>query len=223
MKKKGSSILLLLFIGATALWYFGHYRPAQSLLKAEPQKIYKTTTPRSPVGTAVKAAPPGDTTPPPGREAEVAAFTPVEDRATQERTTASTPEETALLTTATPDVSNAATPVQEAEVVPADAGAPEDSESEISKRLKKEASVALSEAAILEKEAHTALAHLLKRMPVEKQRTVLEEMKAEFLSARHPLTHEPLFENLTEAERAWDSMFDGIVKAGYTPPLGRKE
>ena len=33
----------LFLIGAPALWYFGHHRPAQKILKAEPKKIYKST------------------------------------------------------------------------------------------------------------------------------------------------------------------------------------
>lgn len=35
--------VVLFFIGATALWYFGHHRPAQKLLTAEPEMVYKST------------------------------------------------------------------------------------------------------------------------------------------------------------------------------------
>ena len=35
---------VLFFIGATALWYFGHHRPAQKILEAEPKRVYKTTS-----------------------------------------------------------------------------------------------------------------------------------------------------------------------------------
>ena len=44
MKKYGMPIYIaLFFLGATALWYFGHHRPAQKTLEAEPKKVYKTT------------------------------------------------------------------------------------------------------------------------------------------------------------------------------------
>ncbi len=33
--------LVLFLLGTTALWYFGHHRPAQKILKAEPKKVYK--------------------------------------------------------------------------------------------------------------------------------------------------------------------------------------
>ena len=42
MRKYPMLIYVVIFlIGATALWYFGHHRPAQRLLKAEPKKVYK--------------------------------------------------------------------------------------------------------------------------------------------------------------------------------------
>ena len=54
MKRNLISIYVALFlIGATALWYFGHHRPAQKILAAEPQKVYKST-PLQPEGLSVK-------------------------------------------------------------------------------------------------------------------------------------------------------------------------
>ena len=37
--------IALFLIAATAVWYFGHHRPAQKILKAEPEKVYRTTLP----------------------------------------------------------------------------------------------------------------------------------------------------------------------------------
>ena len=37
--------IFIFLLGATALWYFGHHRPVQQILNAEPKKVYKTTTP----------------------------------------------------------------------------------------------------------------------------------------------------------------------------------
>ena len=57
MKRNLISIYVALFlIGATALWYFGHHRPAQKILAAEPQKVYKST-PLQPEGLSVKPMP----------------------------------------------------------------------------------------------------------------------------------------------------------------------
>ncbi len=57
MRKHLMPIYIILFlIGATALWYFGHHRPAQRLLKAEPKKIYKST-PLPPKGLSAKPVP----------------------------------------------------------------------------------------------------------------------------------------------------------------------
>ena len=45
MKTFHVTIYIVLFmLGATALWYFGHHRPAQQILNAPPKFIYKATT-----------------------------------------------------------------------------------------------------------------------------------------------------------------------------------
>ena len=57
MRKYLTPIYIVLFlIGATALWYFGHHRPAQKILEAEPKKIYKST-PLPPKSLSVKPVP----------------------------------------------------------------------------------------------------------------------------------------------------------------------
>ncbi len=57
MRKYLTPIYVVLFlIGATALWYFGHHRPAQKILEAEPKKIYKST-PLPPKGLSAKPVP----------------------------------------------------------------------------------------------------------------------------------------------------------------------
>ncbi len=57
MRKYLTPIYVVLFlIGATALWYFGHHRPAQKILEAEPKKIYKST-PLPPKDLSVKPPP----------------------------------------------------------------------------------------------------------------------------------------------------------------------
>ncbi len=57
MRKYLMPIYVVLFlIGATALWYFGHHRPAQKILKAEPKRVYKST-PLQPADLSVKPTP----------------------------------------------------------------------------------------------------------------------------------------------------------------------
>ena len=55
MKKLSALAYLALFsIAATALWYFGHHRPAQEILRAEPQRIYRSVTPLATDTSAAK-------------------------------------------------------------------------------------------------------------------------------------------------------------------------
>ena len=57
MRKYLMPIYLVLFLmGATALWYFGHHRPAQKILEAEPKRVYKTI-PLQPEDSSVKPTP----------------------------------------------------------------------------------------------------------------------------------------------------------------------
>ena len=45
MKNFVAPILLVFLISATAIWYFGHYRPAQKALNAAPMKVYRPVAP----------------------------------------------------------------------------------------------------------------------------------------------------------------------------------
>lgn len=55
MKKLSAFVYLAPFlIVATALWYFGHHRPTQEILRAEPQKIYRRVTPLATDTSAAK-------------------------------------------------------------------------------------------------------------------------------------------------------------------------
>ena len=48
--------VVLFLIGATALWYFGHHRPAQKILEAEPKRVYKSVR-LQPADLSVKPTP----------------------------------------------------------------------------------------------------------------------------------------------------------------------
>ena len=55
MKKLSTLAYFSLFLlAATALWYFGHHRPIQEILRAEPQKIYRPVTPLTTDTSAAK-------------------------------------------------------------------------------------------------------------------------------------------------------------------------
>lgn len=57
MRKYLMPIYVVLFlIGATALWYLGHHRPAQKILEAEPKRVYKSVT-LQPADLSVKPTP----------------------------------------------------------------------------------------------------------------------------------------------------------------------
>ncbi len=57
MKRNLIPVYVAVFlIGATALWYFGHHRPAQKILEAEPKRVYKST-PLQPEGLSVTSNP----------------------------------------------------------------------------------------------------------------------------------------------------------------------
>ena len=57
MKRNLIPIYVALFlIGATALWYFGHHRPAQKILEAEPKRVYKSI-PLQPTDLSIKPTP----------------------------------------------------------------------------------------------------------------------------------------------------------------------
>ena len=61
MRKYLMPIYVVLFlVGATALWYFGHHRPAQKILEAEPKRVYKSI-PLQPKSLTVPSTP-SDTT-----------------------------------------------------------------------------------------------------------------------------------------------------------------
>ena len=47
-------LVTLSLVSITALWYFGHHRPAMEILKTEPKKVYKETIPITPDSPAVK-------------------------------------------------------------------------------------------------------------------------------------------------------------------------
>ena len=95
-----------------------------------------------------------------------------------------------------------------------------ESANEVSRQLIDEANAALEGAARLQKEAHTVLANQLNAMSVEKQIETLNKMREGIINAVHPSTQEPMFDTRGEAEDAWQTLFNGIIDAGYTPPDG---
>ena len=75
--------VVLFFVGATALWYFGHHRPAQKILEAEPKRVYKSI-PLKPADLSVKPTP-SDAVQKPREEDTVIEVENIDNAATSEK------------------------------------------------------------------------------------------------------------------------------------------
>ena len=214
MKKFRFPIYIALFlVVATAIWYFGHYRANEKIQKVEPTKVYKTTTPVTPDAQTIKLPPTESVRQVHSDETDIELPAPPESVAIDP-----TPKSTDTIDDSNPEGSKAA-PLVSSETAEAEhPHSPEEIESDRSKQLRKDAAAALEEAAVIQKQAHIQLANRLSAMPVEKQVEALKTMKEAMLYGQHPVTQEPLFERTEEANAAWKAFFNGIIKAGYTPP-----
>ena len=223
MKKNLAPILFTLLIGTVALWYFGHHRPTQKMLKTEPKKIYKTTTPVTSKTSTVNQNATETPTHARGNAAGMESTTAMDNTETVDSSIKSM--DTSTMPTDTTahsqhDVSTQDTPALSEHEVSEDKDSDEESANEVSRQLIDEADAALEEAARLQKEAHTVLANQLNAMSVEKQTETLNKMREGIINAVHPSTQEPMFNTRGEAEDEWQTLFNGIIDAGYTPPDG---
>lgn len=212
MKKLTLSIFIVVCLGG--IWYFGHHRPAQETRKAAPKKIYKTTTPITQKSSTVKQLSTQNTLEH-SDETEIESHTISEDIVISEKTESSMRA----------DVEKPSIVSNENKPAPSEKKTSAHDhphlESEASKQFnKEEVDAMLAEGENMQKEGHIVVANQLKAMPIEKQVEVLNEMKEAMLSALHPITQEPLFEDPEEAQTAWRTFFNGIINAGYTPPPG---
>ncbi len=209
------TFFLFFLLGGVALWYFGHYRSAQEIQKAEPVKIFKYTQPKTEDKEIV--------TPQHLDGADTGSTTTQEEIESNPKSTdaASVP----LLQHKQSEISKENQPEQSEQEASEHDRLTKEAQNrrlELIKQEKEETAVALEESALLLNEAHTILANQLKSMSVEKQLTALKQMREGVLSSLHPLTQKPLHETPEQAKVAWQDLLDGLVKAGYTLPEGYK-
>ena len=180
--------IVLFFLVATAIWYFGHYRVNEKIQKTEPMKVYKTTTPVTPDAQTIKLPPTESVRQEHSDETDIELPTPPVSVAIDP-----TPKSTDTTDDSKPEGSKEAPLVSSEKAEVEHPHSHEETESDRSKQLRKESAAALEEAAVMQKQAHIQLANRLSAMPVEKQVEALKTMKEAMLYGQHPVTQEPLF------------------------------
>ncbi len=229
MKKLSVLAYLVLFlIVATALWYFGHHRPSQEILRAEPQKIYRSVTPLATDTSAAKK--------------QTAGTNPVH----------SAPEET--IEPSVTEIDNGTSPASVSDVSntgienqndvkgtqPGDTQHEHAHEEAISmsekiKMMEKEtyetidSAIQLSEAALSQvKAASKMIAATLNQMPLEEQRALLNDVRKTIYSeASEDHIPEQLSHLLPDpvdiADQTWNMLVDSWAEHGYRIPSEWKE
>lgn len=216
MKQLLVPIYITLFLaGVTTVWYFGHHRPAQKVLKTGPTKVYKTTTPITLDAQTIKQPRPASV------RDEHSPETNMELTAPQAAVTIdSIPESRDTVPTdvdlhGTDDAADQSIPVSSEQ----ESSAREHSHDEtVSKQRREDTADLLEEAAQMQKEAHMALANQLGALSVEKQVQTLQQMRAAIFNGPHPLTGKALSETPDQAEEAWTDLLNGMIQSGYIPP-----
>lgn len=218
MKKSFPLMLFVFLLGATALWYFEIQRPSQKMLNSKPKTIYKTTTSVRPKSPPVMQDSTVPITVEHGNETQIESL-----RGTENVAIDTTAETRDTVDHSEHKGSDENTQVPYEQEVSEQEHSHEHPESDDSKELIEEASIALEEAAELQEEAYIVLANQLKALPAEEQLVMLEEMKGEFINAQNPLNGAPMFDSPEEARVYWLELFEGLSAAGYTPPAGFKK
>lgn len=228
MKKLSTVAYLALFlIAATALWYFGHHRPTQEILTAEPQKIYRPVTPLA--------------TDTPVAKKQTAGTNPVHSAPEETIEPSVTEIDDGTSPASISDVSNTsienqndvkATKHGDTQHEHAHEEAIEEaiSVSEKIKMMEKETyeiidrAQQLSEAALSRvKEAPKMIAATLNQMPLEEQRALLNECRKTTYSQTSqiyiPVQISHLFPDRADlADQVWNTFVDSLAGQGYRIP-----
>ncbi|MDE0084425.1 MAG: hypothetical protein OXU23_01835 [Candidatus Poribacteria bacterium] len=206
--KKYRVLTYLIFglLGATIFWYFGHYRPAQKILKAEPVKKYNTVTPIKPKTQPSKTLGP---------------------------ITSHSSEEDTLEADAPADQSRN-TSVSQGKDQQEKEGAEHKhlqskEEQEAPKKLKAEADEALQlvqqtqkESIELMREAMPIVVNHLNTLSQDEQRELLQQTKTAMANqiSQYPPELQPLIDDFNILEEGWKMYLDMLAEYGYTPPKG---
>ncbi len=224
MKKVIVFSLVTVFL--SAIWYFGHHRPAQKILKAEPKKVYKTVTPianqkttvaQQPTVSTMQVVPPTDTAP--IETADLHSDTTLMNNTFEKpaaETDAETPNGSTSVQAATLDTDEALDPdtqwlIEESDRILAEMPA-----------LKAEIAEIQARADQLKARKTPELVRGLQSMPMEEQVALLVEVK-DMLMNRSGLIGLVLKDVATPRElqeTAWQRYLDNLVTYGYTLPPG---
>lgn len=217
--KKYRVLTYLIFglLGATIFWYFGHYRPAQKILKAEPVKKYKTVTPIKPKTQPSKT--PGPITSSHSHEEnalEADAPSDQEQSDFQENTEQS--RDTSV------------SQGKDQEKAEAEDKHPQSKEEQMaSKKLKAKADETLQlvqqtqkESLELMREAMPIVVNHLNTLSQDEQREFLQQTKTAMANqiSQYPPELQPIVDEFNIVEEGWKMYLDMLAEYGYTPPKG---
>ena len=212
--------IVLFVLGTTALWYFGHYRPAQQILNVPPKFVYKATTP---VGKNIETAKaPGQPIP---HSDNTAGLVPPETQTeTPRKTEPKTDTETLM------DAPNGeASPMANDQTIspPEDTQLEKEAEAERAERESRraerkarnqEALEFLENAEIEKLRMAGEMADHFNTLSVEEQRALFEMMRKivyEDIPRLHPGEDTP-----EQLDSLWNAVLSGLILVGYTPPEG---
>ena len=213
-------ICLIVFISfGISFWYFGHHRPAQEILNAEPVKTYKTVTPSKskPQSPNTRAIAPSSHV---GEETFVTPSVPDPENtnAYSSSEQSDLPENVKL---------NGDTPVSEGKEEEEHERSQSQSEQEASKQLKAEAKKALAaakqiqqESLELMREAMPIIASHLNTLSTTEQIEMLRQVKTTMLSqvSQYPPELQTVIAESNIGEEGWQMYLDMLADYGYTPP-----
>ena len=217
MKKFNVTIYVVIFVlGATALWYFGHHRPTQQILNAEPKKVYKPV----PIPTTRTIE---------GSHAHPRSYTHDHNDnlgtpETQTETPLTTEQKTDTAPMDAPNAESQPLMANENTVSPHEHTEGQDSHSQEEAERAERAAALKSEQEYLENAEITKLRmasetlDFLNTMSVEEQRAyfkMCEKMVYNDIPRLHP--GEDTQEDL---DRLWNSVLSSLILVGYTPPEG---
>ncbi|MDE0400235.1 MAG: hypothetical protein OXL96_20770 [Candidatus Poribacteria bacterium] len=229
MKRLSAFVYFALFlIVATALWYFGHHRPTQEILRAEPQKIYRPVTPLARDTSAAKKQP---------AETHSVHSLPEETRELSVTETANGTSPPTISDVPNTGIQNQndVKGTQHADIQHEDAQKKVISESEKMRMMEKEhnaiidRALHLSEAALSRVKKDTPMmVAMLNQMPLEEQRTLLNEGRKTIYSQISkvyiPEEINHLFPDpADQADQVWYTVVDWLAEHGYRIPSGWKE
>ena len=209
-------------LGATALWYFGHHRPAQQILNAEPKHVY-TSAPITPkIATQESQTHPHSHT----HDDQVG------DLHTQTATPPTTEHNPDIARTDTMDTDaivesqtameiNDDTPHEQHSHSPEEAAA-ERAENEAKRAeraaFRKSAQEYLENAEITKLQMASETSDFLNTMSVEEQHAYFK-MCENIVYNDIPRLH-PGEDTQEDLDRLWNSVLSSLIVVGYTPPEG---